>query len=540
MQASQFRPLRPEVPRILTVGDSAVSVEFSDTIDLEVNQAVRSLDRLLLEAPFEGLVEAVPTYRSLLVHYHPGQVGLEEVREILRERTEAPPEPAPRGTLRVVPTRYGGEDGPDLSEIGRERGLTEAEVIRLHSTAEYTAFMLGFTPGFAYLGLIPAALEMPRKPTPRVRVPAGSVGIARRQTGVYPVASPGGWQLIGRTGLRLFDPDQTPPALILPGDRVRFVPVDAPPEDDKPAPRAGHGVGSVLVLDGGLLTTVQDQGRLGYRRLGVTRAGPMDPPAQKAGNLVLGNAPQDASLETTVVGPTLQFLRTTAFALTGADLGGVLQRNDLGAWSVPLGARILAREGNILSFTKRRRGCRGYIAFEGGIEVPLVLGSRSTDIAGGFGGLQGRALRAEDALALGRPREGPRLEKPHVKSEGPIRVVLGPQEDLFTKTAIEQFLSEPWGVETTSDRVGCRLRGPSIEAREKEIVSDGMVSGSIQVTPAGQPIVMMADAPTTGGYPKIATVTTVDLPRLAQLMPGEEHVRFVAVTAQEAQRLLKG
>jgi biotin-dependent carboxylase-like uncharacterized protein len=231
----------------------------------------------------------------------------------------------------------------------------------------------------------------------------------------------------------------------------------------------------------------------------------------------------------------LRFLSATHFALTGADLGAVLYRHDLGAWSVPLGMRVLARPGNELVFTERRRGCRAYLGVTGGLAVPRVLGSRSTDLGSGFGGLGGRALRSGDRLSLGAAQSRPpALEqwRPPLNVPGPVRVrvVPGPQHDRMEAASLTRFFSESYAVGAASNRLGCRLAGPRLEAvGSAEIVSDGMLPGSIQVPPDGQPIVMLADGPTTGGYAKIATVVSEDLPKLAQLVPGLDEVRFEAV-----------
>jgi biotin-dependent carboxylase-like uncharacterized protein len=282
----------------------------------------------------------------------------------------------------------------------------------------------------------------------------------------------------------------------------------------------------------------------------------MDAPALRAANRLVGNAAGDAGLECTVSGPRLRFLATTHFALTGADLSAVLHRDDLGAWSVPPGARVLARAGNVLAFGPRRSGSRAYVAFAGGIDVPPMLGSRSTDLAGGFGGMAGRALRAGDFLALGRRgaetepglpaslriplEERARIDPPR-SDDATVRVILGPQEDCFRPEAVALFLDETYTLAPESDRVGCRLRGPRLAHRgAAEIVTDGMVPGCIQVPPDGQPIVMMAGGPTTGGYPKIATVLSADLPALAQLLPGEGRVRFRSVSIEEAQEAGRG
>jgi KipI family sensor histidine kinase inhibitor len=525
-------------PRALPVGDAAVTVELGDSLDAATNARVRALDRDLGRAPFEGFREAVPTHRSLLVRYDPAAVRFDALARDLLARARREAAPPERGRLHEVPTVYGGEYGPDLDALARARGLATDELARLHAATEYTAFMLGFTPGFAYLGLLPERLACERRVDPRVRVPAGSVGLAGRQTGIYPVASPGGWQLIGRAAGRLFDPWRAEPARLAPGDRVRFVPVgELPPEPPLAEPPWARGVAAVEVLDPGLLTTVQDAGRDGHRRVGVSAAGPLDAPAHQAANRAAGNAPGAAALECTVGGPALSFLAPVRFAVAGADLGAVLERADLGPWPVPLGASVLARPGNVLRFAGRRSGCRAYVALGGGIDVPEVLGSRATDLASAFGGFAGRALRAKDRLALGRATADGATDRPGAgaaTARVTVRVVLGPQADHFDAATTARFLATPWRVGSTSDRVGCRLEGePLPHLGPGEILSDGMVPGSIQVPPEGQPIVMMADGPTTGGYPKIATVVTADLALLAQVVPGEGAVRFEAVRKED-------
>jgi biotin-dependent carboxylase-like uncharacterized protein len=426
--------------------------------------------------------------------------------------------------------------------------LTWDEVAEIHTSREYSAYMLGFMPGFAYLGPLPERLRAPRRKTPRVRVPAGSVAVAGGMTAVYPAASPGGWNLIGRTTAPLFDPFRDPPSLIQPGDRVLFVRVrELPPRSpEASARRAPHTASAPIaeVVDGGLLTTVQDLGRFGHRRHGVPWAGAMDPAALRAANLAVGNAPGAAALECAVAGPVLSFLAPVRLAVSGADLGAVLQRADLGAWPVPPGTAVLARPGNRLLFTGRRSGCRAYVAVGGGIDVPDVLGSRATDLGSAFGGLDGRALRAGDQLAAGPLRDARPREEPLPSSAGAhggrptLRVVLGPQDDHLTPESVARFLAGEYRLAAASDRVGCRLEGPALEPARGagEILSDGMVPGSVQVPPDGQPIVAMADGPTTGGYPKVATVIGADLPLLAQVVGGEGAVRFAAVSVEDAQR----
>ena len=522
-------------PRVLPVGDRAATLELGDAIDLELNARVRAADAALQERPFAGLLESAPAYRSLLVVFDPLRVAFGDVREeLLLLARDARPASAAPAQLHTIPVCYGGEYGPDLQRVADEHGLTPDEVVRLHSAGEYTAFLLGFMAGFAYLGIVDERLATPRIPTPRTRVPMGSVGIAGRQTGIYPIASPGGWNLIGRTAVRLFDPHNSRATLIEPGDRVRFA---AAPELREPEPRAAPDVRvrepAFEVMAPGLLTTVQDLGRSGQRRRGIGSAGAADRSAFLAANRALGNQEGAAALECTVAGPTLTFVRPMRFAITGGDLGPVLRRNDLGAWPVPHGRSVLARPGNVLSFTGRRHGCRAYVAFAGGLDVPVMLGSRSADLGSGFGGHQGRALRAGDVLGV-LPSSQERAQEESVASTttdtAEVRVILGPQQEAFSDEAVETFLKETWNVGATSDRIGCRLAGPRLQhAGLPEIVADGMVPGCIQVPPDGQPIVMLADCPSTGGYPKIATVVSEDLGKLAQLLPGEGRVRFSVV-----------
>ncbi|WP_297074352.1 5-oxoprolinase subunit PxpB [Thermococcus sp.] len=210
--------------KIKPLGDSALLVSFGERIDEEINEKVHALTRAIEQANFEWLVEVVPAYSSLAVIYDPALVDFESVKrtiegiEITSERFE--------GKLVEVPVVYGGEYGPDLEFVAEYNGLSVDEVVEIHSRPVYRVYFLGFLPGFAYLGGMDERIATPRLEKPRLKVPAGSVGIAGKQTGIYPLESPGGWRLIGRTPLRLFNPAKDPPTLFQPGDRVKFVPID--------------------------------------------------------------------------------------------------------------------------------------------------------------------------------------------------------------------------------------------------------------------------------------------------------------------------
>ena len=213
--------------KYLPAGDSALVVELGNDITPEINQKIRGLVLTLEQKNITGIHEYVPSYRSLMILYDPALILFHELVEELRQ-LESQLESAvlPEARIVEVPVVYGGAFGPDIAFVAEHHGLSESEVITLHSGRDYLVYMLGFTPGFCYLGGMSEQLETPRLAEPRTKIPAGSVGIAGKQTGMYPIDSPGGWQLIGRTPLRLFEPQREPPVLINAGDYVRFVPID--------------------------------------------------------------------------------------------------------------------------------------------------------------------------------------------------------------------------------------------------------------------------------------------------------------------------
>ena len=218
----------PRPVRVERLGEAALLAVLGDEVDPAVNARVHRAAAILRarRPALDGLGVPVPGYASLLAPFDPLRVEESAVRSALGEavaRAWAPAEMEPSPSI-VIPVRYGGADGPDLGDVAMRTGLGELDVVRLHASLEYRVFCVGFVPGFPYLGVLPAALELPRRATPRLRVPAGSVAIAGRQTGIYPAVTPGGWHVIGRTDMAAWDPERDPPALLAPGDRVRFEP----------------------------------------------------------------------------------------------------------------------------------------------------------------------------------------------------------------------------------------------------------------------------------------------------------------------------
>jgi biotin-dependent carboxylase-like uncharacterized protein len=299
---------------------------------------------------------------------------------------------------------------------------------------------------------------------------------------------------------------------------------------------------AIEVLDGGLLTTVQDLGRFGCQQYGVPVSGAMDVGALRAANRLVDNDDGAAALEITLAGPALRFDGPGVIALTGGDLGARINGRPMPTWQ-----SVSVTAGAELTFSGLLDGMRAYLAVAGGIDVPLVLGSRSTLTKSRFGGYMGRALAAGDRVPIGEradqaPSAGLRLPREMVPAYGhvhTIRVVMGPQDDAFTDEGIRCFLSESYTLAPQSDRVGCRLTGPRIGHRHgADIVSDGTAFGAVQVSGDGMPIVLMADRGTTGGYTKIATVASADLPQVAQAAPGDR-VRFEQISVDKAQMLLR-
>ena len=292
------------------------------------------------------------------------------------------------------------------------------------------------------------------------------------------------------------------------------------------------------VLDGGFFATVQDFGRTGYQQYGITVSGAVDRRSYVLSNILVGNGEHDAGLELTFKGPTLLFDADCVIAVTGGDFDFTLNNAPL-----PMYKAILVRKGDILSSGYRKTGCRAYIAFSGGIDVPPLMGSRSTYTRATLGGYHGRKLVKGDSLKLLIPGKiPPNLDKRQIppedfsREELTLRVILGPQNDLFTKKGIETFFSETYTVTSSFDRMGYRLDGKEIEhVKDANIVSDGISFGAIQVPGEGKPIIMLSDKQTTGGYTKIGTVISSDIPVIAQCIQGNR-IRFKEVTIEEAQQ----
>lgn len=297
----------------------------------------------------------------------------------------------------------------------------------------------------------------------------------------------------------------------------------------------------IKVIKAGMLTTVQDLGRIGYRKDGVIESGAMDKDAVLLGNLLLGNQETDAALECTLSGPSLLFEAEALIAITGADLSAEIDGAAVEMWRP-----LLVPKGAVLSFGEALSGCRTYLTVQRGFDIPQVLGSYSTYLRAGFGGFEGRALKKGDQIAFNQviPVLPERLNwslSPSMYSlSNPqlIRVIKGPEFELFQEKSIADLLIKEFSISNSADRMGYQLEGPLLELKtSKEMLSSAVAFGTVQVTAQGSPVILMADHQTTGGYPRILQVLSIDLAKLAQLRPCQA-IQFEILALKEAQKLL--
>ena len=293
----------------------------------------------------------------------------------------------------------------------------------------------------------------------------------------------------------------------------------------------------LIVKSGGLFTTIQDLGRYGYQKYGIPPSGAMDGFALQVSNLLVGNKRNESALEITSAGFSAIFEGECEIAITGADLSVTLNGKMIMPWQ-----SFHIQDGDILKFEKIKSGFRAYLSVSGGFDIPKILGSKSTYVRAKIGGLYGRKLRNGDEIALKSKNHlifhGTKIPSHMIPTySNHVRVVLGPESDRFSKTEIEKFFSSTYRLTAQSDRMGYRLNGPTLKAKDgkHDILSNGMIIGTIQVPPDGNPIVMMSDHPTVGGYVKISTVISADIPSLAQLKPGDK-LSFEHMTLGEAKK----
>jgi KipI family sensor histidine kinase inhibitor len=533
------------VGEVRPFGDRALLIGVADA------PAGRALTTALEQALAGADVEMVGGLATVGVMLRDPDAELGVLRAVVDDVLGAAPAPtrvggaAPAGRLVTIPCAF---DGPDLAEVAALAGCSSGEVVAQLTSVPLTVGVVGFSPGFAYLDGLPAALRaVPRRARPRPVVPAGSVALANGHAAVYPTASPGGWQLVGRTGFPLFSLDGPPYAALAPGDRVRFVPAGAgdPLEPTPGAPPAwsppADGRLVLEVLAPGLRAVVQDAGRRHVASSGVPLAGPADAVSSALANGLVGNAPGAAALEVTGGGTRLRVLGSCHVAVAGAAPAVRVDGTEATAGRlVPLG------QGQMLELGALARGCRTYVAVAGGLLGPEVFESQSSDELCGLG--RG-PLGPGDRLWAGAwaPPLGDHLAPDAATSlpegEAPVelRVVRGPHAEWFDPSVLERLAATAFRVGSDSNRVGLRLAadGPGDWGRDAaELDSQPMVSGALQLPPGGEPVILLPDHATLGGYPVPAVVIAADHGLLGQCGPGTA-VRLVPVGLDEAAEALR-
>ena len=546
--------------KIVQASEDSLQIQFEQKICPEVNSRISAFVKTFeyIAKDIAGVLEVLPTYCSVSIYFDAAicQISLlkDLAQKALQKSEEEKTESTDSARTITIPVCYEDQEfAPDLEKVALHAKLSKEEVIKLHSSSDYLIYMMGFLPGFPYLGGMNPQLETPRLETPRTKIPAGSVAIGGAQTGLYPVESPGGWNIIGRTPLRLFDVKRKPFFLYEAGDKIRFLPItreefenfdeslwlaqvagksEASIEtsdnaaDSKEVYECGGGI---KILEPGLLTSIQDSGITGFQKYGIGQSGAMDQISFALANQICGNEKNAACLETTLAGPLIRFVTACDFAITGA----VFENATLDGMRIEMNKKISAKAGSLLSCGFASKGLRSYIAFSGGLLVPKVFRSSSTNLKSKIGGYMGRKLQADDQLAIGINKKNPLLVPDNKSTEGftenkdvlLLDCIKSSQFDFFQEKIVKKFTDSIYTVSAESDRMGIRFTGPGLECGKTDIISDAIPFGAVQITSAGLPVVMAADRQTTGGYAKIACVKKSAMYRLAQALPGTK-VRF--------------
>lgn len=528
-----------------SVGPLGLLVEFDSL------EQVSGVHQQLSTNPLPGQVDSLAAATTVMLTFATGGHRQQAAAELDQRQLE--PFTAAASSEVDIPVVYDGED----LEIAAEAAEMSIEaLINWHSQQTWRGGFVGFAPGFTYCVAEEDPRSFARHASPRTKVPAGAVALGGRFSGVYPRISPGGWQLIGRTRAAMWDINRSNPALVRPGDRVRYVPTspeqltvstaqasqqstaaDTSRSEEVTSPQAHTGADvaatALRVIAPGMQLLIQDTGRLGYSDLGVSRAGAADEAAARQANRLLGNDETAAVLEALNGGARFTAETTTVLSVCGAetpltitDAHGAIRHPELRTPFV-----LLA--GERLELGIPTAGLRAVIALRGGVVGREELGSLSTDTMSGLGPAQlqpGETISAAAAPAapVGEPEAS---TLPAVADDGSItlRFTYGPREDWFTATERGRLASQRWQVTDQADRVGMRLEAdpaddearPLQRLRTDELASEGVARGSLQMPPEGNPVLFLNDHPVTGGYPVIGVVIPADLSAAAQLRPDD-------------------
>jgi len=493
-------------------------LHFSQEIDKAANAELHSLAKVIINENICGITDVLPSYGNLYIEFDNNLISEEELQQKIKELQTSTVEATPPREV-IIAVNYNGED---LADVAEQTGLSIEEIIKRHSERSYHVYAMGFTPGFAYMAGVDEALHVPRKAIPRMKVAANTVAITGSQTGIYPLPTPGGWNLLGSTQEPIFNPYAEEAFAIQAGDEVRFVPQDgevgAEPKRLELLPKEPKHP-TFKVQKSGLLDLVVDQGRFMAGRFGLSRSGALDAPLASLANKLLGNSVDAPLLELTLLGPVLECLSDAVVVVTGETMIPVVNSGSDNAVELEPHKTFHITKGDILSFKSTNQGVRSYLAVASGFESNDFMGSCSVDLKGYIG----RALQTGDTLGSISKRKirAGRSFVPYKRETDTVtlRIVDGPQANPEALNTLTQNIYTV----ASADRIGIRLEGAEVAGGG--ILSEAVPIGAIQVTSGGMPIILLNDRGTLGGYAKPAIVYPPDLAKTAQLKEGMQ-LRF--------------
>lgn len=524
-------PARPAL-RVLPMRDGYVLFELAGLDE------TLALHAAMEASPTPGVLEIIPAARTLMIAFDPIELKTEALIGIVHSRLSADRAPQ-SGTVIDIPVLYDGEDLQDVSSL---LGISVEEIIDRHTASDFKVAFTGFAPGFAYLSGGDAGLTVPRRSSPRTHVPAGSVAIAGEFSGVYPKASPGGWQLLGRTPVAMFDLGRNPASLLQPGYRVKFRQISKQEfeylqrsQQTKTAPSTTEIAAPCLEIKAAPLPVLlQDLGRRGKAKLGVSVSGAADRASFRRANRIVGNPVNTPALEIPPTGASFMSLGESVVVICGAAIQAEVKSACGEHISIRQGQPVALNDGDIVTIAPTPQGMRSYLAARGGFLAPRIIDSVSSDTLAEIGTAP---LKAGDGVGIRTANNGfvvsqddlPAVQLPKAGDTVSLDVTMGPRTDWFTKEAVQSFLSQDWLVTPQASRVGIRLEGePLARAITMELPSEATLHGAIQVPASGQPVLFLVDHPLTGGYPVIANIAEHHLDLAAQVPPGAR-IRFNAV-----------
>jgi len=545
---------------IYSLGETAVTIAFEAIISEPINDLVIALYKHLQTQPIKDVKDVIPAYHTLTLIFDSSLLRqANDVFEWMKQQADIVIancnwQQTIEHEIVEIPVCYDTAFGLDIVTMAADKSISIDELIQRHIAQQYRIYCIGFLPGFAYMGNVDDVLVTPRRQAPRAAVKAGSVGIAGIQTGVYPLQSPAGWNIIGETPLQLFDANRAEPVLLKMGNMVQFKPIslaDFLLEKNKPSEVKTSRIvtsNSITIIKQGIADTVQDLGRFGYQQYGINPTGAMDAVAAKVANFLVGNAATEAVFELHFPASVFQFNVDVLIALSGADFSATINGEP-----IPINTPIIVAANGILKFTKLTSGARCYLAINGGLVIKKWLGSYSTHLKANAGGCCGRLLQKGDIININVNLllKAHLQEKPMVilqwhadvaelyKDANHIQIITGNEYPLLTEASADLLTASSFVITAKSDRMGYQLHGIPLQLQQSlSLISTAVTRGTVQLLPNGELIVLMADHQTIGGYPRVAQVAHVAMSKLAQLQ-AHQRISFTIISQQKAVELLQ-